>query len=114
MLETNGLSTEKILNICAYFSLKGPKRLIKIHFSHVQSILVKTVYSNVTKKLKKLFLSRSEAIGVTFGLQLVHINHLYEAEQLLTCKYWVRQTWFNQLITWDPKEWDDIEEVSTG
>ena len=50
-------------------------------------------------------INSTQPIQVTFGIQLIQIRELDDAQQLLTCKYWVRQSWTNQLIRWDPREW---------
>ena len=57
-------------------------------------------------------LNMSQPIEVTFKLELIQIRELEDAKQLLTCKYWVRQSWINEFITWNPMEWGGIEELS--
>ena len=56
-------------------------------------------------------LNMSQPIEVTFKLELIQIRELEDAKQLLTCKYWVRQSWRNEFITWNPMEWGGIEEL---
>lgn len=57
-------------------------------------------------------LATNESVAVTFGIQLVQVIELHDSSQLLTAKYWVRQSWYNELMRWNTSEWDGIKQVS--
>ena len=51
----------------------------------------------------------NDVVEVTFSLQLIQIVELDDRRQLFTSKYWVKQSWYNALMTWNTTQWDGIE-----
>lgn len=50
----------------------------------------------------------SKPVVVTFGFELVHIVSVTESKQTITQKVWLRMSWKNELLTWDPKMYGNV------
>ena len=51
-------------------------------------------------------------INVTLGINIHQVVEVEETANLITCQYWVREVWTNELLRWDPSEWNDKKVVS--
>ena len=47
-------------------------------------------------------------IVVTFGFSLIQIIDLVETDQYMSVKLWLRMSWINEIMTWDPKDWGNV------
>ena len=54
-------------------------------------------------------LNASNPVVVTFGFELIHIVSLAEDDQTITVKLWLRISWFNEYMTWDPKRFGNVK-----
>ena len=50
----------------------------------------------------------NKAVVVTFGFELVHIVSIVESDQTITAKVWIRMSWINELMKWDPSKWGGV------
>ena len=53
----------------------------------------------------------SHAVVVTFGYELVHIVSIVESEQTVTQKIWLRMSWMNEFMTWNPKDFGGVSQT---
>lgn len=53
-------------------------------------------------------INRSDPVEVTFGIELVMVVGLDESNQRFSGKFWVRQEWYNEFMTWNASEWGNI------
>ena len=53
-------------------------------------------------------LNASNPVIVKFGFELIHIVAVQESEQTVKQKLWLRMSWRNELMTWQPDSWDGI------
>ena len=49
-----------------------------------------------------------KSVNVTFGYEMVHIVRIVETEQMITGKVWIRMSWTNEYMTWDPSKWGGV------
>lgn len=49
-----------------------------------------------------------KAINVTFGFELIHIVKIVESDQTITGKVWIRMSWVNELMKWNPNKWGNV------
>ena len=47
-------------------------------------------------------------VNVTFGFELTQVIAFNEEDQSIKVKLWLRLSWTNQYITWDPKMFDGV------
>ena len=59
-------------------------------------------------KLIRPVINTSQPVKVSFGIELNQILKIYDREQLLVTKVWVRQSWTNEFMKWNTSEWDGI------
>lgn len=50
----------------------------------------------------------SHPVNVTFGFNLIQIVDLNEREQIIIMKIWLRMTWYNEFMKWDPEKWGHV------
>ncbi|XP_065065748.1 neuronal acetylcholine receptor subunit alpha-5-like [Rhopilema esculentum] len=72
--------------------------------------LIEHLLTNYSKEARPT-LSQKTATNVSFGLELVQLINVNDRYQMITVKVWVRQNWKNELVRWDPKDWDGIKSV---
>lgn len=69
--------------------------------------LINHLLGSTTRHVRPV-LNTSRPVIVTFGFELIHLLSLVEREQTLTVKVWMRMTWKNEILKWQPKKWDNI------
>eukprot|EP00112_Aurelia_sp_Birch-Aquarium-sp1_P001712 Seg1186.9 transcript_id=Seg1186.9/GoldUCD/mRNA.D3Y31 product="Neuronal acetylcholine receptor subunit alpha-6" protein_id=Seg1186.9/GoldUCD/D3Y31 len=74
------------------------------------TFLVKNLLHNYSKYAKPT-LKASSTVDVTFGIELVQIVTIMMPNQVLKSKIWVRMKWTNELLTWNPNDYDGIKSV---
>ena len=47
-------------------------------------------------------------VVVTFGFSLIQLTNVVEHDQYITTKIWMRMSWVNELLRWDPEHWGSI------
>ncbi|EDO37424.1 predicted protein, partial [Nematostella vectensis] len=72
--------------------------------------LVRDILKNYDKRVRPVRNSK-DAVNVTFDITFNNIIDVEEKRQILTISLWLRQTWLNQLTTWDPEEYGGVKEV---
>lgn len=93
----------------------------KIIFPHILLLLLVTGSScttyenrllthllNDTSPFVRPVIQPEDPIIVTFGFTLVQIVQLNEHEQAIAMKIWLRMSWVNHLMTWQPHKWGNI------
>ena len=59
-------------------------------------------------------LDADKAVNVTFGYEMVHIVSIIETEQTITVKVWIRMSWINEYMRWDPHDWGGVTVTRVG
>lgn len=73
--------------------------------------LIKTLMQGYSKYAKPT-LNSSSPIQILFGVELVQIVSLQMMpSQVLRTKLWTRMKWKNELLTWDPSEFDGLNSL---
>ena len=52
--------------------------------------------------------NKSHPVVVTFGFELAHIVSIVENTQTFVAKVWLRMSWKNELLKWNPHKWGNI------
>ena len=52
-----------------------------------------------------------DPINVTFGIELIQLLKVDDRAQVITTKVWVRQSWKNPYLAWDPAQWSGISRI---
>lgn len=58
--------------------------------------------------------NRSHPVVVEFGFELIHLLSLVEHDQIITTKVWMRMSWKNDYMTWDPKKYGGVNITKLG
>ena len=74
----------------------------------IEEDLIKHLLAN-TSDLVRPKIDKNKHILVTYGLELIQMVGLDEANQYLTGKYWVRQSWYNEYMKWNITKWGNIK-----
>ena len=69
--------------------------------------LIKHLLAN-TSNVVRPKINRTEPTTVWLDLDLIQITRLEETTQCLEAKYWVRQSWYNEFMTWNSTQWNGI------
>ncbi|XP_058964332.1 neuronal acetylcholine receptor subunit alpha-10-like [Pocillopora verrucosa] len=72
--------------------------------------LITNLLANYTKEARPVKDPRQKVV-VTFGFELVQLVNVDVRNQMITTNVWVRQIWDNELLTWDPRDYDQIQTV---
>lgn len=51
---------------------------------------------------------KDNPVNVTFGFELVSIITIIESSQTIMMKIWIRMSWKNEFLTWDPRNYSGI------
>ncbi|XP_077984804.1 neuronal acetylcholine receptor subunit alpha-10-like [Glandiceps talaboti] len=70
--------------------------------------LFKKIFHNYNKKVRPVW-NASKAINVNLSMSITQIMDLDERNQALTTNVWLGQNWLDEKLTWDPKEFGDID-----
>ncbi|KAF7259904.1 hypothetical protein EG68_02945 [Paragonimus skrjabini miyazakii] len=75
--------------------------------------LIKQLIDNYEKagNIGRPVKNRMETIVVGYGLSLFQLLDLDEKNQILTINVWLKYTWIDQLLRWDPANYSNIREV---
>lgn len=66
--------------------------------------LIRHLLANSSNVVRPV-INRNSNMTVMIGLELIQLITLAEYEQSLTCKFWIKLTWTNELMTWNESEW---------
>lgn len=80
----------------------------RVHTESNETLLLRHLLPKQDPTARPVF-NQSEPIRVMFGMELVHIVSIVEHQQTLVAKVWIRMTWTNELLTWNPKQWGGIK-----
>ena len=72
-----------------------------------QQPLVTHIFKNYSKELRPLRTNK-KPINVTIGIEFIQILSVDERSQCITLKTWMRMRWVNELLQWNPKNWNNI------
>ncbi|XP_074605832.1 neuronal acetylcholine receptor subunit alpha-10-like [Acropora palmata] len=72
--------------------------------------LISDLLQNYTKEARPVR-DPNNPIVVVFGFELVQLVNVNDRNQMITTNVWVRQIWTNELLTWDPENYDNITAV---
>ena len=56
-------------------------------------------------------LDKNEPIRITFGFTLKQMVHVDVEDQSISLKIWLRSYWVNQLMRWDPNDYNNVSSV---
>ncbi|VUZ42516.1 unnamed protein product, partial [Hymenolepis diminuta] len=87
--------------------------LEEFKFHSIEKILIKKLLEKYEQvgKIGRPVRNTSETVNVEFGLSLFQLTDLDEAEQLFTVNVWNKYAWYDEVLTWNPKEYNDIKHV---
>ncbi|XP_073245838.1 neuronal acetylcholine receptor subunit alpha-10-like [Porites lutea] len=72
--------------------------------------LIDDLLENYTKEARPVK-NPKDKIEVEFGFELVQLVHVNDRNQRITTNVWVRQIWTNELLTWNPHDYNNITAV---
>ena len=87
-------------------------RRIRSQSLHVNTLEEALLYG--TKSIVRPVIDTTTQVNVTFDITLHQVVEVQETENLITCQYWVRQSWTNQLLTWNPNHWNGKSTLEEG
>ena len=67
-----------------------------------EEILMNHLFQNYSKHIRPS-VSPSQTVNMTFGIAYVQLIELDDREQTLISSVWIRQSWYNHLLRWNPK-----------
>ncbi|KAL9969285.1 hypothetical protein ACROYT_G021484 [Oculina patagonica] len=59
-------------------------------------------------------LHQNDTVIVTLGMSLHQIIDLNEKNQILVSIMWIRQVWYNPLLFWDPRKYENISKINVS
>ncbi|XP_022782603.1 neuronal acetylcholine receptor subunit alpha-7-like isoform X2 [Stylophora pistillata] len=71
----------------------------------------KLFLSNYNPELRPV-LNTSEKVTVTLGVSLHQIINVDEKNQLMQVSLWIRQSWFNPILTWNKSEYGGMDQIN--
>ena len=81
--------------------------LIHISDSSTEKFLIDHLLSNYSSYPRPVR-NVKDPIIVTFGFNLIQITNIIERDQYITTKLWMRMKWKNELLNWNPEDWENI------
>nr|CDS29608.2 nAChR subunit [Hymenolepis microstoma] len=114
---TSGKATMRTMWITKFFILSViiyiSNCLEEFKFHSIEKMLIKKLLEKYEKvgKIGRPVRNTSGTVNVEFGLSLFQLTDLDEAEQLFTVNVWNKYAWYDEVLTWDPKEYNDIKHV---
>ena len=86
--------------------------LMLFHFvRHSLLMEEKSLIDRLVSKYSKYarpVINRTNPVVVTFGFSLIQLTNVVERDQYITTKIWMRMSWVNELLRWDPEHWGNI------
>ena len=89
--------------ILAFIFLLAVPSSFQIHEMELMNHLLQG-YSRFVRPVRNI----TKPLVITFGIELIHLTSIVEKEQLISSKLWIRITWYNELMMWNPKDWGNI------
>ncbi|XP_068755425.1 neuronal acetylcholine receptor subunit alpha-7-like isoform X1 [Montipora capricornis] len=92
---------------------------IEIHRNWTQSNSVearlrrKLFQSDYDPELRPV-LNQSDKVTVILGVSLHQIIVVDEKNQLIIVNLWIRQSWFNQFLTWKPEDFQGMDQINVN
>lgn len=59
-------------------------------------------------------LNQSDKVTVILGVSLHQIIAVDEKNQLIIVSLWIRQSWFNQFLTWKPEDFQGMDQINVN
>jgi len=81
-------------------------------YNDEESQLMKYLFKSRYQKDARPKKNKTSPALVTFGIAYVQLGKLNDKEQILTSNIWVRQTWKNEYLTWDPKQFNGLKAIN--
>eukprot|EP00794_Sanderia_malayensis_P007313 gene7314-8131_t len=73
--------------------------------------LLRNIFDNHDNQVRPVF-NRTDVINVQFSLSLIQIVNVNSKSQLLSTSVWIRQTWKNPFLTWNPDDYGGIDVIN--
>ncbi|XP_020914175.1 neuronal acetylcholine receptor subunit alpha-10 [Exaiptasia diaphana] len=73
--------------------------------------LHRDLFGNYTPEVRPVK-KKTQVVTVKLGITIHQIIDLVEKTQLLQTSVWIRQSWRNPLLTWDPKNYGGIDKIN--
>ena len=81
------------------------------HSAADENSLLQYMLNDYSRSVRPV-LNASDAVPVKFSLYLLRIDDLDLKNQALSTFVWLRHEWKDQLLTWDPSDFNDIRSIS--
>ncbi|XP_077977141.1 neuronal acetylcholine receptor subunit alpha-10-like [Glandiceps talaboti] len=95
------------MDICLNCTKRVNKRVSAIGS---EQKLVNVLFQNYNKKVRPVK-NFSSPILVTFDMNLNQIADMDERNQVLKTNIWTTETWTDEMLRWEPDEYDGIEQI---
>ncbi|XP_029187146.2 neuronal acetylcholine receptor subunit alpha-7-like [Acropora millepora] len=78
----------------------------------VEARLRRKLFQNDYDPELRPVLNQSDQVTVTFGVSLHQIIVVDEKNQFITVSLWIRQTWFNSFLMWNPQDFQGMKQIN--
>ncbi|VDK43767.1 unnamed protein product [Taenia asiatica] len=87
--------------------------LVDFKFQSYERTLIKQLLEKYERmgKIGRPVMHNNQTLNVQFGLSLFQLMDLDEADQLFTVNVWNKFAWRDEILTWDPKNHNDVKHV---
>eukprot|EP00108_Taenia_solium_P011451 TsM_000845500 transcript=TsM_000845500 gene=TsM_000845500 len=84
-----------------------------LKFQSYERTLIKQLLEKYERmgKIGRPVMHNNQTLNVQFGLSLFQLMDLDEADQLFTVNVWNKFAWRDEILTWDPKNHNDVKHV---
>ncbi|XP_066913379.1 neuronal acetylcholine receptor subunit alpha-3-like [Clytia hemisphaerica] len=82
-----------------------------VNGSETEDRLLKKLFENYNAAARPVRFDK-DAVNVVFGLSMSQIVDVHEKSQTLIISAWIRQLWHNQILKWNPDEYNGIREIN--
>ncbi|KAL5105026.1 Neuronal acetylcholine receptor subunit alpha-3 [Taenia crassiceps] len=82
-------------------------------FQSYERTLIKRLLEKYERmgKIGRPVMNNNQTLNVQFGLSLFQLMDLDEADQLFTVNVWNKFAWRDEILTWDPKDYNEVKHV---
>ncbi|KAM7536683.1 hypothetical protein Aperf_G00000087292 [Anoplocephala perfoliata] len=105
------LAAELIVLLVSIHGCRGESEGFEFH--SIEKMLIKKLLERYVAvgKIGRPVRNTSQTVNVEFGLSLFQLMDLNEAEQLFTVNVWNKYVWRDDILTWNPKDHNEIKQV---
>ncbi|KAH9282044.1 Neuronal acetylcholine receptor subunit alpha-3 [Echinococcus granulosus] len=82
-------------------------------FQSFERTLIKQLLEKYERlgKIGRPVMNNSQTLNVQFGLSLFQLMDLDEADQMFTVNVWNKFAWRDEILTWNPKNYNEVKHV---